>query len=95
MITRLEQNEDLKAFVFKILLVDFCHPIKALLRTQRTSRKMLECIGRDEAAMPFWLQSSITVLYTLVVLVWLMDGSTDNRLSKGLARVTASLVGSS
>jgi len=93
-LTRLHQNADLKKFVFRLLLVDILHPVRALTRTQRTSRHMLHCIGRGTTST-IWLQSAITVLYTFVVLTWLAEESTAPSASKRVAVFASRLVGSS
>lgn len=92
-LTRLHQNADLKKFVFRLLLVDILHPVRALTRTQRTSRHMLVCMG--QATSTFWMRSAITVLYTLVVLTWLVEAASVPSASRRVAHLVSRLVGSS
>jgi|CXWL01.1.fsa_nt_gi hypothetical protein len=78
---RLEQNSDLKAFVFRVMLFDVTHPFQAVARMQRTALAMRQCLAAG-AKTP-----GATVLnwtYTCIVFVWLCDRTRGDALTMHL-----------
>jgi hypothetical protein len=87
---RLQQNSDLKRFVFRVMLFDILHPFQAIARMQRTAHRMRGCLA-PAAKMP-----SATLLnwtYTLIVFAWLSDRTHENALTMWLNRRLISLIG--
>lgn len=84
---RLAQNADLKAFVRRVMLFDFTHPVQALARMQRTAEVMLACVRAPRRRV-----TALNLAYTLVVFVWLFDPSRDSVFTRTCTRVLMRLI---
>lgn len=75
---RLQQNSDLKPFVFRVMLFDMLHPFQAVARMQRTALAMRRCLAPGARAPGTTL---LNWTYTFVVFVWLCDRTPGNALT--------------
>lgn len=78
---RLEQNGNLKPFVFRVMLFDMLHPFQAVARMQRTAQIMRRCL------VPSARKPGTTLLnwaYTFIVFVWLCDRTRGDALTMRL-----------
>ncbi len=86
---RFQQNTELKKFVRRVMMYDFCHPIQAIARMQRTARIMYACTGTIR--VPNRAQVlGLNLFYTLLVMVWLVDTKMTERLNDFLVGILAS-----
>ncbi len=86
---RFQQNTELKKFVRRVMLYDFCHPTQAIARMQRTARIMYACTGTIEAPNRARVLG-LNLYYTLLVMVWLIDTRMTKRLNDFLVGILAS-----
>lgn len=90
--TRFEQNATLKPFVRKVMLYDLAHPAQALARMQRTAGVMYGCLPDHSA--PGWFRLGVlNLVYTLIVFVWLFDGSDQDQRTHRLTRTAMRWLG--
>lgn len=87
---RLEQNSDLKPFVFRVMLFDMLHPVQAVTRMQRTARLMRQCLGTGAKAPGTTL---LNWTYTFIVFVWLSDRTRGDTLTMRLNQWLMGLIG--
>lgn len=80
---RLEQNSDLKPFVFRVMVFDMLHPFQAVARMQRTAQVMRRCLAPAAKAPG---TTPLNWTYTFIVFVWLCDGTRDDALTMRLNR---------
>lgn len=89
-VERLAQNSDLKPFVRRVMLFDLLHPVQAVARMDRTARVMLACLAPHGRRPP---ASLLNFAYTLVVFIWLFDGSAGDARSYQAAGGLMRLIG--
>ncbi len=87
---RLAQNTPLKASVRKLARSDWRHPIDTLRRTARTVRAMQACAPIRRGLIARWL---LVLAYSACVIVWLSDGSPDQRATHRALRLCLALIG--
>ena len=94
--SRFAQNRELKPAVARLALSDLVHPIDTLKRTKRTADLMWLCyggprssnrIGRD---LDTWL---LVLVYSLCVVVWLLDTSSGDRITGRTTRAALLMIG--
>ena len=76
---RFEQNRDLKPFVRRVMDYDVLHPIQALHRMQRTAAVMFDCLPPGRRASTGFGRARLNLIYTGLVLLWLLDRSPNDR----------------
>jgi len=79
---RLDQNVVHKGAVRHLFLTDVLHPILAVRRTNRTSKKILNSAGYKPEAFGIPL---ITAKYTFVVMAWLVESKAGSPFSRRLS----------
>jgi ubiquinone biosynthesis protein COQ9 len=95
-LSRFSQNRALKPAIAKLALSDLRHPIDTLARTKRTADLMWRCHGRPRWTSPLgtgtdgWLVAS---MYSLCVVIWLLDKSPDERFTKRTVRGSLLMIG--
>ncbi|MCX7358736.1 MAG: hypothetical protein NT015_11450 [Alphaproteobacteria bacterium] len=78
---RLQQNSELKPFVFRVMVFDVLHPFQAIARMQRTAQVMRHCLAPG-AKVPGTTLLNWT--YTFIVFVWLCDRTRGDALTMRL-----------
>ncbi|MEQ1489660.1 MAG: hypothetical protein ABL932_03830 [Terricaulis sp.] len=87
---RLQQNSELKPFVFRVMSFDMLHPFQAITRMQRTAHVMRHCLAPDAKAPGTTL---LNWTYTFVVFVWLCDRTRGGALTMRLNRFLMRCIG--
>jgi hypothetical protein len=83
-LSRFDQNADLKPVVARLALSDLVHPIDTLARTEATARVMWAAYGRGRGGViDRW---RLVFAYSACVIAWLLDKSPDQRLTRGVVR---------
>jgi hypothetical protein len=95
-LARFSQNRALKPAIAKLALSDLMHPIDTLARTKRTADLMWRCHGRQRRTsrlgkgIDCWL---VVSMYSLCVVIWLLDKSPDERFTKSAVRGSLLMIG--
>lgn len=90
-LSRFDQNADLKPVVARLALSDLVHPIDTLARTEATARVMWAAYGRGRGgAIDRWL---LVFAYSACVIAWLLDKSPDQRLTRTVVRGALAVIG--
>ena len=87
---RLQQNTELKPFVFRVMLFDMLRPFQAVARMQRTAQIMRRCLASGAKT------SNTTLLnwtYTFIVFVWVCDRTRGDALTMRLNRWLMRVIG--
>lgn len=92
-VTRFDQNGHLKPFVRKVMVFDMLHPLQAVSRMQRTARTMFDCLQDGETLGTAPAIARLNAVYTALVLVWLLDRTDGNALTKRLTAKAMRAVG--
>lgn len=87
---RLQQNTELKPFVFRVMLFDMLRPFQAVARMQRTAQVMRRCLAPG-AKTPNTTPLNWT--YTFIVFVWLCDRTRGDALTMRLNRWLMRVIG--
>jgi hypothetical protein len=90
---RFRQNRELKHFVRQVMFFDMWHPVQGISRMQRTAGIMFECISSGQEKHSTAKLLSLNILYTLVVIVWLLDRTHDDLVTKKVTRVFMRFMG--
>jgi hypothetical protein len=80
-LARFEDNRRLKTSVRRLAWSDMFHPLDTLRRTAQTSRAMWRCHVAGAAASPM-KHHRLTIAYSLCVLLWLVDRTTREKLTR-------------
>jgi hypothetical protein len=97
LMNRFAVNAALKSAVRSLAWSDLLHPIGTLRRTAKTAELMWRCENGARSRSKFddvarvWL---LVVVYSLCVLAWLCDRSSEHRLVRRMISVLAPLMGS-
>jgi hypothetical protein len=96
LLTRFEDNLIYKPAVCRLAASDLLHPWDTLLRTRETAVLMWACqtvLPRQTSirlALRTW---GLVLLYSLCVLIWVADGSVDQRATRRAVKLTSALLG--